>query len=381
MDAKKSHKGFTKKNLCASPNVKYHCAMMARDYHVIGLMSGTSCDGLDLAYCHFRWMGDHWAFEILEAETIKYSEGQRKELQDLDQLPAMQLIATDRNWGTWMGEQVALWMKEHRECKVDFIASHGHTVFHQPQLGYTYQMGSPANLAVAAQLPVLGDFRSTDVAYGGQGAPLVPIGDALLFKDYAFCLNLGGFANISYEINGERLAFDVCPLNLPLNVLANRLGFQFDEDGKNARLGQINIELLNALNALPFYQEPPPKSLGREWLESEFIPILKQYAIPVVDMMATVVEHEAEQIAKVVKGWTGTVLVTGGGAYHGLLLDRLNVMAPDMDWVVPDSKLVNFKEALIFAFLGVLRWEMQVNALHSVTGAERSSTGGGLYYY
>jgi anhydro-N-acetylmuramic acid kinase len=192
---------------------------------------------------------------------------------------------------------------------------------------------------------------------------------------------LGGFANISYEINGERLAFDVCPLNLPLNILANRLGLQYDEDGKNSRLGKVNIELLNALNDLPFYQEPPPKSLGREWLESEFIPILKQYAIPVVDMMATVVEHEAEQIAKVVKGWTGTVLVTGGGAYHGLLLDRLNVMAPDMDWVVPDSKLVNFKEALIFAFLGVLRWEMQVNALHSVTGAERSSTGGGLYYY
>jgi anhydro-N-acetylmuramic acid kinase len=355
--------------------------MLGREYHVIGLMSGTSCDGLDLAYCRFHWLGNRWDFEILDAETIVYSEGQRKELQELDQLPAMKLIAADRHWGSWMGEQVAIWMKDHPNCPVDFVASHGHTVFHQPQMGFTYQLGSPANLAVAAQLPVLGDFRSTDVAYGGQGAPLVPIGDALLFKEFAFCLNLGGFANISYEINEERLAFDVCPLNLPLNILANRLGFDWDEDGKNARLGTVNTDLLTALNALSYYNEPPPKSLGREWLDAEFIPILKQFAIPVVDMLATVVEHEAMQIAKVVNGWTGAVLVTGGGAYHGLLMERLKAMAPDVEWHIPESKLIQFKEALIFAFLGVLRWELQANALHSVTGAARSSTGGGLFYY
>lgn len=355
--------------------------MLGRDYHVIGLMSGTSCDGLDLAYCRFRWVQDHWDFQIISAETIAYSEGQRKELQELDEQSAPKLIALDRSWGTWMGEQVAWWCKKNPTAQVDFVASHGHTVFHQPHLGFTYQLGSPANLAVAAQLPVIGDFRSTDVAYGGQGAPLVPIGDALLFQQFAFCLNLGGIANISYEINGERLAFDICPLNLPLNLLSQRLGSLYDAGGEQARLGTVNSELLAALNALSYYQDPPPKSLGKEWLESVFIPILKQYAIPVVDMMATVVEHEAMQIAAVVNGWTGAILVTGGGTYHGLLIERLKALAPDMQWHIPDDDLIQFKEALIFAFLGVLRWEMQVNALPSVTGAEKASTGGGVYYY
>lgn len=355
--------------------------MTKRDYHVLGLMSGTSCDGLDLAYCRFRWLSNHWVFDIIDAKTIGYSDEQRKELQDLSESPAMKLIEADRRWGTWMGEQVAAWAKEHPDCPIDFVASHGHTVFHQPQLGFSFQIGLPANLAVAAQLPVIGDFRSTDIAYGGQGAPLVPVGDAMLFFEYAFCLNLGGFANISYEINGERLAFDVCPLNLPLNLLANRLGFEFDENGRNARLGQVNQDLLSKLNDLSYYQEPPPKSLGKEWLEAEFIPVLKLFPIPVVDMLATVVEHAAIQIARIVNGWRGTVLVTGGGAYHGLLIERLRAMSGDIDWVIPDDKLIQFKEAMVFAFLGVLRWEMQVNALHSSTGAMRSSTGGGLFYY
>jgi anhydro-N-acetylmuramic acid kinase len=381
LGAKKSHKWYTKKNLCASVNVKYHCGMMGRDYHVIGLMSGTSCDGLDLAYCRIKWEGMHWSYEIIEAETLTYSEGQKKVLHDLTQMSAVSLIAEDRRWGTWMGEQVAFWIKNHPQSQVDFIASHGHTVFHQPDNGFTFQMGSPAHLAVAAQLPVIGDFRSTDVAYGGQGAPLVPIGDQLLFGEYAFCLNLGGFANISYEIAGERLAFDICPLNLPLNLLANRLGMEWDANGEHARMGNCHPELLKELNAITYYQEPPPKSLGKEWMEETYIPILKKYAIPVIDLMATVTEHAAIQIAQCVLGWTGSVLVTGGGAYHLFLLERLRHHAPHMEWVVPESKLVNFKEALIFALLGVLRWEMQVNALSSVTGAARSSTGGGVFYY
>jgi anhydro-N-acetylmuramic acid kinase len=361
--------------------MKYHCGMLERSYTVLGMMSGTSCDGLDMALTRIFCEHGKWHFEILAAETIPYQTNQQSILKSLTEVSAAELMKLHAEWGSYFGGCAREFMNQHSKQAVDFIASHGHTVFHQPDRHWTFQMGSGAALAVAAQCPVVCDFRTTDVSYGGQGAPLVPIGDRLFFPDYDFCLNLGGFANISYELNKERLAFDVCPLNLPLNKLATRLDVEFDEDGRFARQGVVNEELLKRLNALAYYQVSPPKSLGIEWLNSQFYSIVKEYNIPVVDLLATVTEHCAMQISKCVAGWSGKVLVTGGGAFNQFLLERVKFHASNMEWVVPSADLVNFKEALIFALLGVLRWELQINALDTVTGASQSSTGGAVYYY
>jgi anhydro-N-acetylmuramic acid kinase len=322
-----------------------------------------------------------WRFTILASETVEYTQQEKNVLRSLIDLSAMDLIRMNSEWGKYFGERALAFMEQNREFKLDFIASHGHTVYHQPQQGWTFQMGSGAAIAVAAQCPVVCDFRSTDVAYGGQGAPLVPIGDRLFFSEYDFCLNLGGFANISYELNKERLAFDICPLNLPLNKLASRLDLEFDKDGEMARQGTVHAELLHRLNNIAYYHLTPPKSLGVEWLQSEFYAVLKEYNIPVVDLLATITEHCAIQISKCVEGWLGKVLVTGGGAFNHFLLERVRFYAPSMEWIVPSRDLVNFKEALIFALLGVLRWELRTNALDTVTGARQSSTGGAIYFY
>jgi len=355
--------------------------MSERVYTVLGMMSGTSCDGLDLALVQLSRREGNWSFEIMGAETIEYSPSQRDELNRIRDLSAAELLRAHYHWGKFMGEMSRQFLKRHPLTAVDFIASHGHTVFHQPQQGWTFQMGCGSAIAAAAQLPVVCDFRSTDVCYGGQGAPLVPIGDQLLFEQYDFCLNLGGFANISYELNKQRLAFDICPLNIVLNQLANRLDAPFDRDGEWARKGEVHAELLSHLNGLHYYRESPPKSLGAEWYNEHFLGVMRLYNIPVVDLLATATEHCAQQIVLAMSGWSGKVLVTGGGAWNGYLLERLKTHAPTMDWQVPEARLVNFKEALIFALLGVLRWELNVNSLGSVTGASVNSTGGCVYYY
>ena len=355
--------------------------MSERFYTVLGMMSGTSCDGLDLALVRIGRVEGKWVFEWLATDTIEYTHVQRDELRSIRDVSSIELLKSHYDWGSYMGEQAKSFLKSHSSIPVDFIASHGHTVFHQPQSGWTFQMGAGSAIAAMAQLPVVCDFRSTDVCYGGQGAPLVPIGDQILFNEYDFCLNLGGFANISYELNKQRLAFDICPLYIVLNQLAQRLGQPFDSNGDWARKGEVNAPLLASLNRLEYYLDSPPKSLGAEWYHEQFLSVLRGCQIPVVDMLATVTEHCAEQIALAMAGWSGKVLVTGGGAWNGFLLERVKSHAPLMDCQVPDAGLVNFKEALIFALLGVLRWELKVNALSSVTGASVNSTGGCIYYY
>jgi anhydro-N-acetylmuramic acid kinase len=355
--------------------------MSISSYHVLGLMSGTSCDGLDMVLVRIDRNGERWQYGLIDAQTLPYDQEQQSFLRNIKQLNAQELLSAHYEWGNYFGQCAQKFLTNHASIKVDFIASHGHTVYHQPQKGWTFQMGAGSALAVAAQLPVVSDFRTTDVANGGQGAPLVPIGDRLFFSNYDFCLNLGGFANISYELNNERFAFDICPLNLPMNLLSNRLGGTFDKDGEWARQGVVNEDLLQALNTLEYYQIPPPKSLGSEWYEEHYIACLKRYSIPVIDMLSTVVEHAAFQVAQCTVGWSGRVLVTGGGAWNQFLLSRMRAHAPNMEWVVPNEDLVNFKEALIFALLGALRWEQEPNALASVTGANKDSIGGAIYYY
>jgi anhydro-N-acetylmuramic acid kinase len=341
-------------------------------------MSGTSLDGLDLAYCEFERINDRWIYNIHHAETIAYSPGWKAHLSNLESCSAFEFVAADIEYGHLLGRLSREFINKHH-LNPDFISSHGHTVFHQPGKRITCQIGRGSAIAAETGLPVVSDFRSTDVALGGQGAPLVPIGDKLLFNDADFCLNIGGFANISYEREGERIAFDVCPANIVLNHLANKLNLDYDPGGQEASCGRIDEDLLFSLNTLPFYSEPPPKSLGKEWVVQHIFPLLHENDLSTSDLLATFCEHIAIQIAKASSaGWDKRLLITGGGALNNFLTGRIRShVQPGI--IIPDASTINYKEALIFAFLGVLRWRNEVNCLRSVTGALRDSVGGAIY--
>lgn len=343
-------------------------------YKVVGLMSGTSLDGVDLAFCEFRF-DDQWHFKISCAETIEYPYEWSRRLPDLMKSDAETLIRTDREYGRYLGLITKDFIERNR-IQPDFIASHGHTIFHQPHKGFTLQIGDGNSISALTGLPVVFDFRSGDVALGGQGAPLVPIGDRLLFPEFDLCLNLGGIANISFEHDKNRIAFDICPANIPLNYLASIAGLPFDKDGLIARQGKINTILLNDLTRLGFYKILPPKSLGREWIDREFIPLLKSFADTVENKARTVSEHIAEQIAAVVNPLKKEkMLITGGGAKNSLLTELISSKI-NTHVIIPEEKIIDYKESLIFAFLGVLRWRNEINILSSVTGASTDSSGG-----
>ena len=348
-----------------------------KHYAVIGLMSGTSLDGLDVAACIYQHDENKWTFEVLEAQTYKYDDAWTSRLQNADQLSGLDLAMLNVELGALHGE----WVKEFIDnsgFKADFISSHGHTVFHQPERSLTLQIGSPAHIAATTRLPVVADFRTKDVALGGQGAPLVPIGDRLLFGDYDFCLNLGGIANISYEMMNERLAFDICPANMALNMLAKQAGKTYDEGGQMAASGRLIPSLLDAFNALEYYQADPPKSLGKEFFDGQFFPIIlsaMKQNIPLADILHTCTEHIAIQISSVLDGWSGKLLCTGGGTWNDFLVERIKAHT-SLEVIVPEERIINFKEAIIFGFLGVLCWRGEVNTLSSVTGAMQDSVGG-----
>jgi anhydro-N-acetylmuramic acid kinase len=348
-----------------------------KKYKAIGLMSGTSLDGVDIAYCEFRNDADAWKYKIISAETHPYNDLWKKNLSDALNADAIQLISLHKEYGSFLGKLVRNFISENK-CHVDFISSHGHTVFHQPEKHLTFQVGDGSEIAAACGLPVVFDFRSGDVALGGQGAPLVPIGDKLLFADYDFCLNLGGFANISFEENNNRIAFDICPVNIILNRYANFLGQPFDKDGNLALKGHNNKVLFSELNNLEFYSSKPPKSLGREWVEKQVIPIIEKYKMSIEDVLHTLCEHMAWQIASVLNSMKkGTVIVTGGGAYNKYFISRLQNFTSH-EILIPDRMTVEYKEALIFAFLGLLRINNKVNCLASVTGADRDHSSGSI---
>lgn len=348
-------------------------------FSVIGLMSGTSLDGVDIACCLFRFREDEWSYEILSAETIPYPEEWKQRLSSLHKGTALDLAATDALYGTYLGELTLDFIRRNRATP-DFIASHGHTVFHQPGKKMTFQAGKGSAIAAVTGLPVVCDFRSGDVFLGGQGAPLVPVGDRYLFPQYDFCLNLGGFGNISYESGGNRIAFDICPVNTFLNRLAGQLGLPYDKEGEIARSGNLHQPLLEALNSQEYYHASPPKSLGMEWMSECFFPVLESFEIPVSDRLRTVCEHVAIQVSAVLPGDPGKrMLVTGGGALNAFLVERIR-NSTKTQLVLPGLDIIHFKEALIFAFLGVLRWTGESNCLSSVTGAVRDNTGGAIYH-
>jgi anhydro-N-acetylmuramic acid kinase len=351
---------------------------MPKKYRVIGIMSGTSCDGLDIALCHFTQKGNGWSYEIDRAITVPYSKEWKEALQSASKLSGLDLLKLHNDYGTYIGEQVKKFTKGSNK-NIDFISSHGHTVFHQPAKGLTFQIGSGACIASVNTLTTVCDFRTLDVALHGQGAPLVPLGDMQLFPDYYYCLNLGGFANISYNWHNKRVAYDICPVNIALNYLAQKKGQDYDKDGAMAEKGQLNQKMLGELNSLKYYSKKYPKSLSREWLESEFLPILEKYQVPVEDKIRTVCEHISMQLAQAVKSPVmKKILITGGGALNKFLI-RLFKQQTKQLIIIPNDNLINYKEALIFAYLGLLRYRYEPNCLSSVTGSRLNHAGGVIF--
>ena len=344
--------------------------------NIIALMSGTSLDGLDIAYCSIAEFDDGITYKILAAETIPYDADWVSRLSTLENASALDYALADVELGHYFGRCVCAFRQRH-PGPVDFVASHGHTIFHQPQRLLTTQIGDGDAIAAETRLPVISRFRNLDVALGGQGAPLVPIGDKLLFSNYDACLNLGGFSNISFEACGERLAFDVSPCNMALNMLASMNGQPYDMDGLMAQSGRVDDVLLAQLQSLDYYAIPAPKSLGKEWFVESFQPLLLNDSISIEDRLRTVVEHVALQVSSVLnQNHLQTMIVTGGGAKNAFLVERFKALAPHCRITVPDHLVVDYKEALIFALLGYLRVQGRSNALRSVTGAVADSVGG-----
>jgi anhydro-N-acetylmuramic acid kinase len=349
-----------------------------KKYNVIGLMSGTSLDGLDIAATVFKLENGRWSFDIMFSHTYPYSSEWKDKLSGLPSVDALTFSYINVEYGHLLGRLTRSFI-ENTGFQPEFIASHGHTIFHQPAHGLTVQIGAGSAIAAETGLPVICDFRSTDVALGGQGAPLVPAGDRLLFSQYAACLNLGGFANISMEWNGQRIAYDICPCNIILNKLANQLGKEYDKDGEIARSGCVDSKLLNRLNQINYYKEKWPKSLGREWLEETFIPVIDQSGLPVADAIATVCEHIAVQVDQTaVTSNKGEILVTGGGAHHTYLIEKISKRG-QREYIIPPIEITDYKEAVVFAFLGLLRWRNEPNIFRSVTGSSSDHSGGAIY--
>lgn len=349
-------------------------------YTCIGLMSGTSLDGLDICLCQFKKIENNkWNHTIIKATTLPYPSEIRERLKTAPCLSGEELTLLDYEYGHWLGKAGAEFIKETSATPL-FMASHGHTVFHNPSNGYTLQIGKGSAIATEIGIPCISDFRSSDVCNGGQGAPLVPIGDKLLFPEYDICINLGGIANLSFDnALEERIAYDIGPCNMLLNHLAGLIGKEFDKNGEIGNSGNLITTLLNQLNDLEYYKLSNPKSLGREWFEQIVLPLILQYQSPVEDKLRTAYEHIAQQIALSTNAIDGIkILITGGGAKNKFLVDLIKQKSTK-SVVIPDTQTIDFKEALIFAFLGVLYIERQHGALASVTGAKTSSICGCLY--
>jgi len=343
----------------------------------IGVMSGTSLDGLDLVACRFTF-DKTWHYEIIKALTIPYSHKWVAKLSSATELNALNFALLNNDFGKFIGKQVAEFCTNLPQ-KPDLVSSHGHTVFHQPQNKLTVQIGSGAPIAAYSGLRTACDFRTLDIALKGQGTPLVPIGDELLFSEYDFCLNLGGIANVSFREDGERRAFDICPANMAFNQFIKELGYEYDLDGNYGRTGQVQEELLRLLNGLEFYQHKGPKSFGQEWFEEDFLPLINSFQLSPADALRTLYEHVSDQLSLAVDQYPkGRMLITGGGAHNVFLIELFSEKTKHKT-IVPSSQIIDFKEAIIIALLGVLRLREEPNCLKTVTGADRDHSGGVIY--
>jgi len=353
--------------------------MAKSKYSIVGVMSGTSLDGIDIAHITFE-LNERWTFKINNAETIGYADFWYEILSNLVNQDVDSLKAIDENYTIYVAKIINEFIQKYQLKNIDAICSHGHTALHQPDKGLTYQIGNQEQIAILTKQNVVCDFRVQDVELGGQGAPLVPIGDQFLFSEYDFCLNLGGFANISFEKNSNRIAFDICPVNIVLNHYCKKIGLEYDAFGRLASEGKLNLSLLNELNALEFYHLDFPKSLGLEWVNLNVFPIIDSYQLEVKDVLRTVVEHIVIQINSVLQEkLNALVLITGGGTYNTYLIQRLKDLYRNKI-VIPSEDIIEYKEALIFGLLGVLKLRNETNCLASVTGAKRNHSSGVIYY-
>ena len=348
-----------------------------RDFKVIGLMSGSSLDGLDIAYVNFSHDNKKWFFQIVEAGNVPYTDEWKNKLSEAFNKNESELKELDIEYGKYLGSITKKFIKKY-ELEPKLIASHGHTIFHMPEKGYTLQIGNGQEIANETGIMTINDFRTEDVKKGGQGAPLVPIGDKHLFADYPICLNIGGIANLSYDSEGKRIAYDICMANQLLNYLASKLGYDYDNNGNFARQGTVNQELLNILNNNPYYDKEAPKSLGREFFEEYQHKIIDESSLSAKDLLATATEHIAYQIVRATEHLESSkMLITGGGAKNNYLIERIRKMSKH-EIVIPDTMIIDYKEALIFAFLGALKTEGRINVLSSVTGATSDSSSGNV---
>lgn len=353
-------------------------------FHAIGLMSGSSLDGLDICFVRLTETDGNWQFEWLDTACIPYSDIWQRKLRQAKLLSVPDFLKLHTEYGHFTGKLVREFLERNGKGIVpDFIASHGHTIFHEPENATTFQLGDGASIAAETGLSVISDLRNMDVAMGGQGAPIVPLGEKLLFGDYDYWLNLGGICNISFRENGVWKAFDIGACNQVLNALAFEAGQEYDEGGRMAASGKVNTELLAALNALKYFRKSPPKSLDNSFSEKDILPLVRHFEIPLPDKLRTAVEHVAQQIDACVALVESPqkLLATGGGALNSFLIERLSALLQEkkVSVIVPDMQTVQYKEALIMALLGALRWMGKATVMNSVTGGRTESVGGAVW--
>jgi anhydro-N-acetylmuramic acid kinase len=358
-------------------------------YNVIGLMSGSSLDGLDIAFVHFEETAGKWQFQIQETACIPYSAEWKKNLSSLTGMPAKDYLLLHSAYGHWMGLRINDFLEEKNlSYRVQLVASHGHTAFHLPEKRMTAQLGDGSAISAVTGIRTITDFRSVDIALGGQGAPIVPIGEKLLFPEYDFFLNIGGIANLS--MNGERfIGFDVCPANRILNLLSAQTEKGFDENGELASAGRVDENLLKKLNDFAYYQRPYPKSLSNEFGLNEIFPLFGNANLTMQDALRTYVQHIVVQISKALLDLKQELpgkenlrlLITGGGAHNKFLIELIKkeVSAGGIECVIPNNKLVDYKEALVIALMGALRWREDINVMCSVTGSAKDSINGAVW--
>ena len=353
--------------------------MIQEKYNIIGVMSGTSLDGIDLAHLNFEIVNGNWNFQILESETIGYSQKWIDQLKIAVGFSESELLHLNKKYTLLLGNTISEFISKYNLKSINAVCSHGHTILHQPKNGFTLQIGNLPEIATICNQKVVCDFRVQDVELGGQGAPLVPIGDRILFSTYDYCLNLGGFSNVSFEENGKRIAFDISPVNTVLNFYANKLGLNYDDKGVISSTGKVNLSLFNELNELNFYKLAHPKSLGFEFVKEIVLPIIESHEISIEDKLATFTEHIAIQIGSALPNKKNKLLISGGGAYNDFLIGRIQYYLKETSFVIPEKKIIEFKEALIFGLLGVLKLRNEINTLSSVTGASKDHSSGKIY--
>ena len=345
-------------------------------------MSGSSMDGLDIAACNFSYKGNKWTFSIQAAQLIPYTSDLKEKLTLSTNISGKELMLEHARYGKWVGQQLAKFINKN-DLKPSLIASHGHTVFHEPEQGMSFQLGSPAYIAAECGVPAISDFRSLDLALGGLGAPLAPLVDQELFHEYAVCLNLGGIANISYTKNNALIGYDISACNLLLNHLSKKWGQEYDKDGALGRNGKLDKTLLSRLNELPYFGLEPPKAIDKIWVEKNVFPLLENTKSSKEDMLYTCYIHIGQMIGRSVNnaGYSpidNKALLSGGGAKNSFLIKTIQNNT-DLPLVIPEEKMIDFKECLLMAYLGLLRSLNKNNTIHSVTGAQQSSSGGGIY--